>query len=93
MIKRGKPGKDGNVKVTFSLPLEEQPGPVSVVGCFNEWDPHAHPLTPRSNGKRSVVVTVPSSSTLHFRYLADNGVWFDDHDADAVHEDGGRLHV
>ncbi|RCV47819.1 isoamylase early set domain-containing protein [Marinitenerispora sediminis] len=93
MIKRGKPDKDGVVRVTFSLPPEEPPGPVSLVGCFNGWDPYAHPLTPRSNGRRSVAISAPAASTLHFRYLGDNGVWFDDEDADALHPDGGRLHL
>ncbi|GLU45951.1 isoamylase early set domain-containing protein [Nocardiopsis ansamitocini] len=93
MIKRSKPSKNGQVKVTFSLPVEEPAGPVSIVGTFNEWDPYSHPLKPRANGQRSVAVTVPAQSTLHFRYLGENGTWFDDTDADAVHEDGGRLNV
>ncbi|GAA3759115.1 1,4-alpha-glucan branching enzyme [Spinactinospora alkalitolerans] len=93
MIKRGKQGKDGHVKITFSLPAEEPPGPVSLVGDFNGWDPYSHPLTQRSNGHRSAVVTVPTSTMLHFRYLGHDGVWFDDTDADALHHDGGRLQV
>ncbi|WP_067976102.1 isoamylase early set domain-containing protein [Nocardiopsis trehalosi] len=93
MIKRGKPSKDGRVRITFALPNEEPQGPVSLVGCFNGWDPYAHPLKPRANGHRSVAVTLPASSTVHFRYLGENGVWFDDEDADGLHEDGGRLHV
>ncbi|MDA8371489.1 MAG: isoamylase early set domain-containing protein [Nocardiopsaceae bacterium] len=93
MIKRGKPTKDGQVKVTFTLPAQEPQGPVSLVGSFNSWEPSAHPLKPRSNGLRSAVVTVPASSTLHFRYLGEGGVWFDDTDADEVRHDGGRLHL
>jgi hypothetical protein len=78
MIKVGKPDSTGAVRVTFSLPEGQPAGPVSVVGDFNEWDPFAHPLRARGNGTRSCVVKVPAGSTLHFRYLADGGVWFND---------------
>ncbi|HTS96622.1 MAG TPA: isoamylase early set domain-containing protein [Streptosporangiaceae bacterium] len=78
MIKVSKPSSRGTVRVTFVLPASEPAGAVSVVGDFNDWDPHAHPLKKRSNGTRSAAVDVPSGSTLHFRYLAEGGVWFDD---------------
>ena len=65
-------------KVTFVLP--EDVGPVSVVGDWNRWDPLAHPLRRRSNGTRSVSVQLPSG--VHaFRYLAEEGRWFDEPDA------------
>jgi hypothetical protein len=78
LIKTTKPGRDGRVRVTFTLPVGEPDAPVSVVGSFNEWDPFAHPLRRRANRTRSAAVTVQAGSTLHFRYLAEGGVWFDD---------------
>jgi 1,4-alpha-glucan branching enzyme len=78
LIKTTKPGNDGTVRVTFALPADEPAGAVSVVGSFNNWDPFAHPLRRRANRTRSVAVTVTSGTTLHFRYLAEGGVWFDD---------------
>jgi hypothetical protein len=78
LIKTSKPGRDGSVRVTFALPADEPVGPVSVVGNFNDWNPFAHPLRLRANRTRSAAVTVPAGSTLHFRYLAEGGVWFDD---------------
>ena len=78
MIKVAKPTRGGTVRVTFTLPAREPAGAVSVVGDFNDWDPFAHPLRKRSNGGRSAVVTVPAGATLHFRYLAEGGHWFDD---------------
>ncbi len=78
MIKTTKPGRDGSVRVTFALPADEPDGAVSVVGNFNDWNPFAHPLRRRANRTRSVAVTVPVGSTLHFRYLAEGGLWFDD---------------
>ena len=78
MIKTTKPGRDGTVRVTFALPADEPCGTVSVVGDFNDWNPFAHPLRPRTNGTRSAAVTVPAGTMLRFRYLAEGGVWFDD---------------
>jgi hypothetical protein len=78
MIKTSKPRRDGTVRVTFTLPAEDPASAVSVVGDFNDWDPFAHPLKIRANRTRSASVTVPSGSTLRFRYLADGGRWFDD---------------
>ena len=78
MIKTTRPGQDGTVRVTFTLPADEPDGAVSVVGNFNDWNPFAHPLRRRANRTRSAAVTVPAGSTLHFRYLAEGGRWFDD---------------
>jgi len=78
MVKTAKAGKDGMVRVTFTLPAGEPAGAVSVVGDFNEWDPFAHPLRKRANSTRSASVTVAPGSALRFRYLAEGGVWFDD---------------
>jgi len=78
MVKTTKLGKDGMVRVTFTLPADEPDVAVSVVGDFNEWNPHAHPLRRRANRIRSASVTVPPGSTIRFRYLAEGGIWFDD---------------
>lgn len=73
------------IKLTFSLDLDR---PVSVVGDFNGWDPAAHPLKPRTNGKRSAVVTLPPGSRAAFRYLAEGGHFFDDPEADGYEDNG-----
>ncbi|MFY9933369.1 MAG: isoamylase early set domain-containing protein [Streptosporangiaceae bacterium] len=78
MIKTTRAGRDGTIRVTFALPADEPGGAVSVVGDFNDWNPYAHPLRKRANRTRSAAVTVKTGSTLHFRYLAEGGVWFDD---------------
>ena len=87
MIKTTKLGRDGMVRVTFTLPVAEPTGAVSVVGDFNDWDPFAHPLRRRAKGIRSASVTVPPGSTLRFRYLAEGGQWFDD---ETISMNGGR---
>ncbi len=85
MIRRKNTAAD--VTVTFVLDQEEVPGgPVSVVGDFNSWTPGAHVLRKRSNGTRSVVVTVPAGTPVTFRYLAEDGRWFNDPDVE--HREG-----
>lgn len=81
MIKVSKPNHDGTVRITFALPADEPGCPVSVVGDFNGWDPYSHPLRKRANGVRSTTISVPEGSTVCFRYLGDNGLWFDDEQA------------
>jgi hypothetical protein len=88
MIRRKKAAT--GTTVTFTLD-DTVPGPVSVVGDFNDWTPGSHVLRKRSNGTRSVAVTLPAGE-VRFRYLADGGVWFDDPQADA-HDSAGSLLV
>lgn len=78
--------KSGESRITFVLPQDEPAGRVSVVGDFNDWTPGVHPLVKRSNGTRSVRITVPRGSSYRFRYLGEDGHWFDEPDADR-HED------
>lgn len=85
--------RSDQVKVTFSLPADEPPGAVSVVGDFNGWQPGAHAMVRRANGARSVSVTLATGTTVRFRYLATDGHWFDDPQADEVDADGGVLRL
>jgi 1,4-alpha-glucan branching enzyme len=91
LIKVTKPARGGEVRVTFVLPATEPAGAVSVVGDFNDWDPHAHPLRKRANGTRSAVVSIPAGATLHFRYLAEGGIWFDDETAQTRDAQGAMI--
>jgi 1,4-alpha-glucan branching enzyme len=91
VIRRSNDKRTGQVKLTFALPLDAHAGPVSVVGDFNKWTPGVHTLVKRTNGMRSVVVSLPPGTQSRFRYLGDGGHWFDDHDADAVDHQGGLL--
>jgi 1,4-alpha-glucan branching enzyme len=76
------------VHLTFVLSHEHHDGKVSVVGDFNDWTPGMHTLMRRSNGTKSVRVTVPAGAAYRFRYLGEGGRWFDEADADArEHED------
>jgi hypothetical protein len=82
VIRQSRVAKTENVKLTFALPLDDPQGAVSVVGDFNDWTPGKNVLAKRANGTRSASITVPKGSRLRFRYLGENGHWFDDHEAD-----------
>jgi 1,4-alpha-glucan branching enzyme len=88
MIRRKKAAT--GVSVTFALD-DTVTGPVSVVGDFNGWTPGEHVLRKRSNGTRSVTVTLPAGQPARFRYLAEGGLWFDDPQADAHEQEGSLL--
>jgi 1,4-alpha-glucan branching enzyme len=90
MIKTETLKKKQQVKVTFVLPQDDPRLPASVVGDFNDWDPHAHPFRKRSNRTWSVAVTLPAGSRYEFRYLGDSGAWFDEtSDGERVVRNGG----
>jgi 1,4-alpha-glucan branching enzyme len=93
VIRRQRDGKSGNVKVTFTLPQDHPPGQVSVVGSFNDWTPGQHRMVNRAGGVRSVSITAPPGMTLRFRYLGENGHWFDDPEADRVDGQGSQIEV
>ena len=78
-------------KIQFVLPDEIHEGPVSAVGSFNDWQPGTHRLVRRSNGTRSVTVSVPRGQEVRFRYLGDGGIWFDDPDAHEITQEGSLV--
>ena len=88
MIRRSRVAKTGEIKLTFTLPQNDPDGDVSVVGSFNGWTPGTHRLVKRANGTRSASITVPAGETIRFRYLGQDGHWFDEPDADTVDSEG-----
>src|SRR5262245_52585174 len=67
--------RGGGVRGTFVLPADRPLGRVSGVRDFNAWRPGRHALRRRSNGTRSLAVTVPEGTSVRFRYLAENDHW------------------
>jgi predicted flap endonuclease-1-like 5' DNA nuclease len=81
---------NGMVAVTFSLASDR---PVSLVGDFNGWDPHVHPLQAHQSADRSLCVTIDlEPGRYSFRYLADGGAFFDDPDATVESNGIGETH-
>lgn len=94
MIKR-TPLDTETVKITFIVPDDGRQ--VAVIGDFNDWQTDLHPLRRRSNGMRSVALTVPAGTVLRFRYVvadADSYLYVDDPDADGLEPNGfGQTHA
>jgi hypothetical protein len=91
MIKK-KAQKDGNVLITFSVTDAGQA--VALISDINGWDASSHPMKKRSNGTRSVSVTVPEGAAVRFRYLSADGTYFDDPEGDALEPNGfGDTHT
>jgi 1,4-alpha-glucan branching enzyme len=84
-------GSDETALVTFAVPESDDPGSVSVVGSFNDWTPGAHQFNQDLEGRWTVVIEVPYGDEIHFRYLGENGRWFDDPDAEPAGDEGGRI--
>ncbi|MEV6735113.1 MULTISPECIES: isoamylase early set domain-containing protein [unclassified Streptomyces] len=78
-------------EVTFVLPADQPPGPVSVVGDFNDWQPGTHTLRPRTDGMRAVSVELASERAHSFRYLAAGDYWFNDDTAGEQDGPNSRL--
>lgn len=85
MITKKTVEKGAAVKVTFSLPADN--GGVAVAGDFNGWDEAATPMRKRGQ-TRSASVTLPAGGRYAFRYVDEQGHWFDDDQADALENNG-----
>lgn len=83
----------GECSVLFTLESDEVVGEVSVVGSFNGWTAGVDTLVRQDDGTLSATVVVASDHDVHFRYLAEGGVWFDDPDADDITPAGSVIHL
>ena len=79
--------KDKKVcRVTFILPKEicENFEEISVVGDFNNWDPHQHKFSHNnSDGSSSFELALEAGNEYKFRYLCDGQTWLNEPEADA----------
>jgi 1,4-alpha-glucan branching enzyme len=81
MIRRDRKTGTNDVKIRFLLPAETVDGGAAVVGDFNGWDESAT-LFRRRGDQWTASVTVPAGRRYAFRYLASDGSWFNDDEAD-----------
>jgi hypothetical protein len=83
VIKRARKKGTDEVRATFVVPDDHLYGHVvAVVGDFNGWDPNATPMREQDE-ERVATVTVQAGRRYAFRYLCDDGAWFNDEAADA----------
>lgn len=79
MITKKLVDRGERVKVTFTLPAGTER--VAVAGDFNEWDEGSLRLRKRGD-IRSASVTLEPGQRYSFRYVDENGRWFNDDEAD-----------
>lgn len=72
-------------KVTFTLPAGDRR--IAVVGDFNDWDRRATPLKKRGD-TRAASVTLERGRRYAFRYVDEDGRWFNDEQVDDLESNG-----
>lgn len=71
------------VETTFTLPAALWAEQIYLVGDFNDWNRHAHPLARNSQGEWLITVRLEPNRAYQFRYLIDGERWLNDDQADA----------
>jgi 1,4-alpha-glucan branching enzyme len=87
LIRRQHPNQSGQVKVTFSLPVDGPGLPVNVIGDFNDWNPSTTRMRRRGD-RQSVTIALDSGGRYAFRYRDRVGTWFNDDTADELEDNG-----
>jgi hypothetical protein len=80
MITKQPADEGARIAVTFTLPVGG--GRVWVAGDFNDWDESATPLRPEGD-TCSATVVVLGGRCYGFRYVDEQGRWFNDDTADS----------
>lgn len=92
MLRRRNVKNSDKVKISFALP-EDHPHAANayVAGTFNDWDPKADRLIRRNNQTYSAVVTLDKGERYAYRYVSEDGEWFNADDADEYEDENGIL--
>lgn len=80
MLKKKDVKKTAETEVTFDF-FQKGIQSVSLVADFNEWQPVIMKYHKKHKTFRTTV-RLPKDQTFHFRYLLDETVWENDHQAD-----------
>lgn len=92
MLRRRNVKNSDKVKISFALP-ENHPHAANayVAGTFNDWDHKADRLIRRNNQTYSAVVTLDKGERYAYRYVSEDGEWFNVDDADEYEDENGIL--
>ncbi len=83
MIIKRAGSKPGTVLVTFRLPSAIWAENVYLVGDFNGWNRHSHPLTrSRNEDQWEITLEFEKGRAFQFRYLVNGTDWHNDWNAD-----------
>ncbi len=70
------------IAVTFRLPSTTWAESVHLVGDFNGWNRHSHPLKRVEDGSWEITLRLPKGRAYQFRYLVNDANWQNDWKAD-----------
>jgi 1,4-alpha-glucan branching enzyme len=76
-----EPGRQGKVRITFSMPAGIWADTIHLVGDFNSWDAKATPLRLNDLGW-SVELELDPGYAYQYRYLINGREWYNDWRAD-----------
>jgi 1,4-alpha-glucan branching enzyme len=76
-----EPGRQGKVRVTFSMPAGIWADTIHLVGDFNGWDATSTPLRLNDLGW-SVALELDPGYSYQYRYLINGSEWYNDWRAD-----------
>ena len=74
---------NGTVRVTFRISKHLWADCIALVGEFNNWDSHSHPMEQTYlDTDWHVTLELEAGRDYRFRYLVDGEQWIDDDHAD-----------
>ncbi len=82
MLRKNYSKTGASCRVTFDLPPGVNAEAASLCGEFNDWNPSAHPMGHRKDGRFSTTISLQVGETYRFRYLLDGERWENDWGAD-----------
>ena len=83
MIIKKEGSKPGTMLVTFRLHKSVMADSVHVVGDFNNWNRHSHPMERAEDDDMwELTLELEKGNTYQFRYLIDGNNWQNDWHAD-----------
>ena len=69
-------------RVTFDLPKGIEAEKISLCGEFNNWNPKAHPMKKRKDGRWSITISLKTGNAYRYKYLLDGKHWENDWNAE-----------
>ena len=82
MLKKTYSKTGGTCTVTFEMPAQDNIKKASLCGEFNKWNPDAHPMKRRKDGRFSTTLFLKTGKMYRFKYLLDGQQWENDWEAD-----------
>jgi 1,4-alpha-glucan branching enzyme len=74
---------NGTLRVTFRISKHLWADRIALVGEFNNWDPHSHPMEQTClDTDWHIALEFEAGRDYRFHYLVDDQTWMDDDHAD-----------